>query len=70
MDPAGGRHDDAIDFETGQSDDGADDQCHIEAADDGGLPANKGSKRDSKEKRAVVPSKHRTAPGRKVVGKA
>jgi hypothetical protein len=41
------RHEDPIYDTTGQGDGGADDQCHVKAADGNGLPSNKGSERDS-----------------------
>jgi hypothetical protein len=48
---------------------GADYQRHVEAAYCDSLSSNKGSKRNSQKKGAVVPGKYGASSGGKVVGK-
>src|SRR5215471_15199247 len=61
------RHDDPIYNATGQGNSGADDQCHVEATDGDGFPANKGSERNPQKKRAVIPGKYCGASAREVL---
>jgi hypothetical protein len=70
LEPRRAGNNDPIYYTTCEKDTGADYQSHVEAAYCDGLSSNKGSKRNSKKKRAVVPSKHCASSSGKVVGKA
>jgi hypothetical protein len=69
LEPRRARDNDPIYYTTCEKNTGRDYQSHVEAAYCDCLSSDKGSKRNSKKERAVVPSKHCTSSSRKVVGK-
>src|SRR5205823_13028461 len=66
--PARRRH--PMDRPAGERNQSRDRQVRREAADRGGLPANKGTERDPEKQRAVVPRQNGRAVVAKVVGEA